>query len=184
MHEWGVRLMTRWLYLSVALTIAALAGTVYVYGVQYDQLPDAIPTHWDIHFVPDQWVPKTEALWHLLAIPGVMALITLLTVVLPWLSPTSFQVEPFRDTYGYIMALVAGWRECLESDSSHCGLAVRGGGRGRLRGRPDRGATSVEFCGPDVRRAGAGALLLMALQASGKAGQVVGFLSLVRFEGI
>ncbi len=98
--------MTRWLYLSLALTAAALAGTLYVYYVHYEQLPDPMPTHWDIHFQPDQWVPKANALGYLLLFPGIMAAMTLLTVVLPWLSPKSFEVERFRETYGYIMALV------------------------------------------------------------------------------
>src|SRR5437660_1639274 len=52
-HPTGVRFMTRWLYLSIALTVAALAGTLYIYFAQYEQLPDPIPTHWDIHFEPD-----------------------------------------------------------------------------------------------------------------------------------
>src|SRR5207245_165852 len=59
-----------------------------------------------IRFEPDAWVPKADVLWHLLLLPGAMAAITLLTLVLPWLSPRSFEVEPFRQTYGYIMALV------------------------------------------------------------------------------
>jgi uncharacterized membrane protein len=98
--------MTRWLYLSIALTVAALAGALYLYFVQYDQLPERIATHWDIHFEPDHWVPKAGVLGHFLVLPGIMAGITLLTLVLPWLSPRSFEVEPFRATYGYVMALV------------------------------------------------------------------------------
>jgi uncharacterized membrane protein len=101
--------MTRWLSVSVALTVAALAGTLYVYVFLYDRLPDPIPTHWNLHFEPDAWTPKSEALVHLLLIPGAMAGLTLLTVVLPWLSPKSFEVESFRDTYGYLMMLMVAF---------------------------------------------------------------------------
>ena len=45
--------MNRWLVLSVALTGAALAGSLYVWNAEL--LPERVPTHWDINFEPDRW---------------------------------------------------------------------------------------------------------------------------------
>lgn len=98
--------MTRWLYLAIALTVAAFAASAYVYFFQYDRLPERIPIHWDINGRPDGWVSRDQAWMNFWLIPALMAGFVVLTVVLPWISPKSFKVEPFRDTYGYVMALV------------------------------------------------------------------------------
>ncbi|HXG09904.1 MAG TPA: SdpI family protein [Gemmataceae bacterium] len=97
--------MTRWSYVSIALALVAAGGSLYVYLFHYDQLPDQLPVHWGIAGTPDDWMAKGTALvlW-----PAVVAGVVLLTLVLPWLSPRHFEVEPFRATYGYLMALVAG----------------------------------------------------------------------------
>jgi uncharacterized membrane protein len=42
----------------------------------------------------------------LLIMPGAMVLMLILTLILPWLSPLKFKIEPFRPTYDYIMAVV------------------------------------------------------------------------------
>jgi uncharacterized membrane protein len=98
--------MTRWLYLAIAVTIAALVGSLYVYFGLYDRLAEQLPVHWDINGEPDKFVPKEVAWKYLLLTPGLMIGFVLLTLVLPWLSPKSFEVGRFRDTYGYVMALV------------------------------------------------------------------------------
>jgi uncharacterized membrane protein len=98
--------MTRWLYVSIALTLVALAGSLGVYFFAYDQLPDQVPTHWNIHGEPDAWTPKADVFWTFLLLPLVMAGMVLLTVLLPWLSPKQFEVDRFRDVYGYIMMLI------------------------------------------------------------------------------
>jgi uncharacterized membrane protein len=100
--------MTRWLYLAIALTIAVSAGTAYIWVAKYDQLPEKVPVHWNIHNQPDGWTTREDA-WHYLVImPCVMVGMIFLTVVLPRLSPKQFQIDTFRNTYGYIMALVVG----------------------------------------------------------------------------
>jgi uncharacterized membrane protein len=98
--------MTRWLYLSIALTLATLAGTLYLYHFHYDELPERVPIHWNIQGEPDGWRDRDRVLGILLLAPGVMAGLVVLTVVLPWLSPKHFEVDQFRDTYGYVMTLV------------------------------------------------------------------------------
>jgi len=96
--------MTGKYYLAgILLTAAALVATV----IAYPHLPDAVPTHWDIHGLPNRYSPK----WTLYLLgPGLMAGIVLLTRLLPWLSPKPFEVESFRSTYIQIMLMtVAVW---------------------------------------------------------------------------
>jgi len=98
--------MTRWLYLSVALTLLALGASLYVWNVRYDDLPENVPTHWDANFNPDGFAPKQEVWKVFFILPLVMAGLCGLTLLLPWLSPKHFEVDTFRGTYGYIMMLV------------------------------------------------------------------------------
>jgi uncharacterized membrane protein len=96
----------RWLTVSVVLTILTLAGTLYVYEFRDEVLANPVPVHWDINGKADKTVPRDEVLPYLLISPGAMAAMLLLTLVLPWLSPKQFSIEPFRRTYNYIMALI------------------------------------------------------------------------------
>jgi uncharacterized membrane protein len=98
--------MNRWLVVSIVLTALALGASLYVVYVRPDSLPAQVPTHWGITGQPDHYVPRDHILPYLLAVPAVMAGMVVLTVLLPWLSPRHFDVERFRDTYHYIMALV------------------------------------------------------------------------------
>jgi uncharacterized membrane protein len=98
--------MSRWLLGSIALTVLAAAASLVAYYGFYDRLPEEVPIHWGWKGEPDGWVRRDGALSYLLALPGVMAGVVLLTLVLPWLSPVHFKVEPFRATYDYIMFLV------------------------------------------------------------------------------
>jgi uncharacterized membrane protein len=98
--------MSRWLYLAIAAAVLATAASGYVYYFQYDRLPEKIPIHWDINGNPDRIVPKSEAWPNFWLAPGVMALVIVLTIVLPWVSPKQFKIEGFRGTYDYIMCLV------------------------------------------------------------------------------
>jgi uncharacterized membrane protein len=87
--------------LGAVLTGAALVATAAV----YPQLPDRVPTHWDIHNEANGYSPK----WVLFGMgPGIMAGILLLTRLLPWLSPKQFEVDSFRATYHRIMLMIVG----------------------------------------------------------------------------
>ncbi len=98
--------MSRWLLVSVLLTVAAFAVSIYVFTFQYDRLPDRLPIHWNIEGEADGWVNKENGLWAFLLGPGVMAAMVLLTVVLPWVSPRGFDPDRFRGTWDYFMMLV------------------------------------------------------------------------------
>jgi uncharacterized membrane protein len=100
--------MRRWLFVSVVLTALTFAGTLVVVRLAPDLLADPVPVHWDIHGRPDHLVPRDKVLPYLLISPGAMVGMILLTLVLPWLSPKPFDVDRFRGTYAYIMALVVG----------------------------------------------------------------------------
>lgn len=97
--------MTRWFCVSVLLTLLALGASFYVGQFRYDDLPEQVPIHWNIHGQPDGFVPKSDVFLTFLLLPAVMAGMLALTLVLPWLSPKSFDVERFRGVYGYIMML-------------------------------------------------------------------------------
>src|SRR6187551_735154 len=97
--------MTRWLTASLVLTAAALAASLYLYYGDYANLPERIPTHWDINGRANAWKPKQDVLPIFLLMPGVMLLLTVLTVALPWLSPKPFTVDTFRATWSYVMFL-------------------------------------------------------------------------------
>ncbi|HZT82410.1 MAG TPA: SdpI family protein, partial [Gemmataceae bacterium] len=100
--------MNRWLYVSVTLVGAALAAVGYVWFFRYDDLPGQVPVHWDVNFHPDGFVPREGAWKMFLLVPAMMAGWVLLTLLLPWLSPKRFDVDRFRNTYYYVMALVQG----------------------------------------------------------------------------
>jgi len=98
--------VTRWFYASVALTLLTVAASLYLYYFQYDRLPDQVPVHWNAAGEPDRWVPKQDVFSTFLLVPAIMVGVLVLTPLLPWLSPKQFEIDRFRDTYGYIMFLV------------------------------------------------------------------------------
>lgn len=98
--------MTRWLTVSVVLTLAALVSAVYVSQVRYDDLPERIPIHWNFEGQADGWVSRDQPFMAFYLTPSLMAGFVLLTVALPWLSPKPFEVERFKSTYAYIMTLI------------------------------------------------------------------------------
>ena len=98
--------MNRWLCVSVVLAGAAWAASLVAWYGFYDRLPAQVPVHWGPSGQPDKFVPRPDALPYLLLMPGVMTGLALLTPVLPWLSPRHFEVDRFRGTYNYLMALV------------------------------------------------------------------------------
>jgi len=98
--------MRLWFIVSLVVTLAALAASLYVSFVAPELLPEKVPTHWNIKGDADAWVNRDQAWFYLLLMPGFMVLFTLLTLALPWLSPKVFSPERFRATYFYIMGVV------------------------------------------------------------------------------
>jgi uncharacterized membrane protein len=98
--------MTRWWWVGAALTAACLGASLYVWQFEYDRLPEQLPVHWDVHFEPDSFVAREDALLYFLLPPAGMAVFLGLWLLLPWLSPRRFKVDRFRRVYDYLMALV------------------------------------------------------------------------------
>jgi uncharacterized membrane protein len=98
--------MNRWLLVSIVLTALAALASLYVVYACPDELPAQVPVHWGISGKPDRYVPRERILPYLLGVPAAMAGVVGLTLLLPWLSPRPFDVDRFRDTYHYVMALV------------------------------------------------------------------------------
>jgi immunity protein, SdpI family len=122
--------MTRWFLVSILLTTAAFAASAYVYFFQYDSLPEQIAVHWNIRGEPDSIVPRSEAWMNFWMAPFLMLLMVVLTVVLPWISPRQFEVERFRSTWEYVMALVVALFAFI-----HVALLVGSWGRSLPLGR-------------------------------------------------
>lgn len=100
--------MSRWLWISLVLTVVTLGGTLFLYTFGYGYLPEQVPVHWNIEGQPDQWTSRDRVLPYLLISPGIMVVMMGLGALLPWLSPKPFDVERFRPTYEYVMTLVVG----------------------------------------------------------------------------
>jgi uncharacterized membrane protein len=99
--------MTRWVYLSIVLTLATLGGslTLFLVPALHDLLPEKIPTHWGITGQPDAWMSTIDP-WAFLLFPLIMVAMLALIFVLPWLSPRKFDLDRFRGTFHYIMFLL------------------------------------------------------------------------------
>ena len=84
----------------------AVLYSLYMAG----HMPDTVPTHWNAAGHVDAYGSK----WiNLLLLPGVLLFMTGLTLALPKLSPQKFEIEPFEQTYSYIMVLVTAMMLCL-----------------------------------------------------------------------
>lgn len=84
---------------GILLLVAMLAYSVWL----YPGLPERIPTHWNWKGEVDGWSNRTFGTFFL---PGMSAVLWLVLLALPWLSPRGFQLEPFRSTYNIIVVMV------------------------------------------------------------------------------
>ncbi len=84
---------SRWLGFGVA----AVALAVGVWA--WPRLPARVPTHWNIHGVPDGYSSRLAAV---LIMPGIVLGLTGLFRILPRLDPRRINYEKFQDTYWLI----------------------------------------------------------------------------------
>jgi uncharacterized membrane protein len=98
--------MNRWLVVSIMLTIVALAGSLYLYEFQRELWPPQVPIQFHIDGSVKNTVSRDSLFGLFLLAPTFMVGWIGVTLLLPWLSPKSFAVEPFLSTYHYAMALV------------------------------------------------------------------------------
>jgi uncharacterized membrane protein len=98
--------MKNWFLFSLFLTLAASAACFYIDFAQRENLLERIPIHWNASMEPDGWVDRDDVLAYFLIFPGVMALMTLLMLVLPWLSPKNFEIDSFANIFGFVMSAI------------------------------------------------------------------------------
>jgi uncharacterized membrane protein len=96
----------RWLLVSLTATVLMWAATFAVYGEWFGPLAEKIPVHWNAAGQADHLVSRDAILPYLLIGPTVMIGWVALTFALPWLSPRGYDIEKFRPTYDFVMALV------------------------------------------------------------------------------
>lgn len=90
---------TRRYLIAIAMTLAAALA----FWLLLPHLPERIPVHFDIHGRADRWGSPWTLFW---VGPGMMAIMTAVFAVLPWLSPRRFGVEEFERTYLALMLIV------------------------------------------------------------------------------
>lgn len=88
--------MTRVYVVGALLILAASLGASLIL---YNQMPEQIPTHWNLEGKIDGYGSKQ---WAAFLLPGMTAGLLLVFSVLPWLSPKRFEVDSFRSTYWFI----------------------------------------------------------------------------------
>ncbi|MGK5023992.1 SdpI family protein [Janthinobacterium sp. RB2R34] len=89
----------RFIALSLLMIAAVSAAIVYA----WPQLPEVVAVHWNWRGEADSYAPRA-VLW--LLGPGLMAVITLLALVLPSLSPRDHGIARFESTYYYNFGIV------------------------------------------------------------------------------
>lgn len=82
---------------------AIMAATIGASLWAYPRLPDRVPIHWNWKGEIDRWGSKSVNTWMM---PGMLAFILGLTAILPALSPKPFEIDRFRKTYYYVMAVI------------------------------------------------------------------------------
>ncbi len=98
--------MNRWLRASLVLTVLAFGCPLFLYYGRPDLLREQIPTHTNMAGEVDIWTPRERILPQWLILPAVMAGLAALSVLSPWLSPRGFEVDRFRGTFFFVMAVV------------------------------------------------------------------------------
>src|SRR5439155_26603893 len=88
----------RWL----GFVIAAVALAVSVWA--WPRLPARVPTHWEVHGVPDGYSSRLAAA---LIVPAIVVAMNGLFRILPRLDPRRVNYEKFQDTYWLIANAVA-----------------------------------------------------------------------------
>ncbi|MGH7224759.1 MAG: SdpI family protein, partial [Gemmataceae bacterium] len=98
--------MNRWLIVSLVLTVLSLSGPLVLYFGWPDLLKDPIPTHTNAAGEVDGWTPRARILPQWLILPILMAGLLGLAVLMPWMSPKGFEVDRFRETFFFLMAVI------------------------------------------------------------------------------
>ena len=91
--------------LSDVLGFLFVVAGFAVVGVAYPGLPDPMPSHWNAAGQVNGWLPK---FWGAFLLPIMMAVLWLVFLVLPRISPRGFEMEPFLKAWGVLKVTVLG----------------------------------------------------------------------------
>ncbi len=92
----------RFTYVGFGLVVLAFALVAAVYG----QLPEQVPTHWNVAGNVDRTMAKP---WGPFIPTLIMAGVFMLLSVLPYVSPRGYDMTPFRRAYGVMQVGILGF---------------------------------------------------------------------------
>jgi len=99
--------MSRSMLITIGIIAATFLGTAIVQNQYAYRLPEQVPIHWNMDLQPDDVVSRDHTFVIFYLMPTLMvAMLGLLSIVLPWMSPLRFKVDAFRPVYDYVVALV------------------------------------------------------------------------------
>ncbi len=84
---------------ALGLLLSLCAYTAWL----FPSLPEKIPTHWNLQGDVDGWSCRACGAW---LMPGVMAGLFVLFLILPLISPVHYKIEPFRPVWNVMIVLV------------------------------------------------------------------------------
>ena len=90
---------------DVAGLLLVLAGFA-VAAVMYPGLPDPMPSHWNAAGQVNGWMPK---FWGVMLFPIIMAVLWLVFLVLPRISPRGFEMDPFVRAWGFLRVAILAY---------------------------------------------------------------------------
>lgn len=87
----------------IGLLLTLVIWGISIYG--YTQMPARIPIHWNLQGEIDGY---GDRFWGAFLTPMILFGLFLLAIILPKISPKSFTVETFQETYSFGMLLALG----------------------------------------------------------------------------
>jgi len=108
----------RTLVIVLILTIAGLVFSLWA----YPQLPEMVPSHWNIAGEVDGWMPRTT---NALLLPGIILGLGLLLLFLPNIDPLRANVERFRNTYNWFIVGFSVYMLFLHVITTLAGLGIQ-----------------------------------------------------------
>ncbi len=90
---------------TVWIMIIMVVFTVGVSAWYFGRLPDIVPTHWNAEGKVNSYGSKWISL---LIMPITVILMSVLTVILPKVSPKQFEIEKFEGAFDNIMLMIVG----------------------------------------------------------------------------
>lgn len=99
------RQLLRWLP-----ALVLVATVLYTFSV-YPELPARMPTHWGINGQPNGWSPREIGAWIL---PGIMAVLWGVSIVLPLLDPSGANAAKFGIAYSLAITAIIAFQGVIQ----------------------------------------------------------------------